>query len=244
MEEKGRREEEGEFAGCRLQRPDSKIATVETQPRNFPSMRARRWPWVLAACFSAFLLALAFYFDAAGMAWVQTHQQPHLLAFMRGVSRWGDWPEHVILALIGAFVAYALGSRRWIMIFVAMVIACALAGMTNRVLKIATGRARPTVTQNAGFHGPRLASKYNSFPSGHTAASTAFFGVLLLARRRVGLALLPIPMLIAFSRFYLNAHHLSDVVAGAIVGALCALGTWYFLSRNMLDTRPRPNQFL
>jgi undecaprenyl-diphosphatase len=49
-----------------------------------------------------------------------------------------------------------------------------------------------------------------------------FFGVLLFVRRGLGLALLPIPLLIAFSRLYLGAHYLSDVVCGALLGILCA----------------------
>lgn len=197
----------------------------------------RRWPlWVLLG---VLLLAAGFYLDAPAQAWVLRHHNPVVANFMERVSWWGDWPAHIVAALIGAVIAYALGSRRWIMICAAMVIACALAGGMNRVVKIASGRARPTVTQDAGWNGPRFGSKYNSFPSGHTAATTAFFGTLILARRRVGLALLPIPLLIALARVYLNAHHLSDVVGGALVGLLCALITWRFITINMLDTRSR-----
>jgi undecaprenyl-diphosphatase len=45
----------------------------------------------------------------------------------------------------------------------------------------------------------------------------------LLASRRIGLACIPIPILIAFSRMYLGAHYLSDVVCAAVLGLLCAL---------------------
>ena len=200
--------------------------------------------WLFGLLLGALLLAGAFYLDASVQAWVTQHQAPLVAQSMERVSWWGDWPQHVAVALLGALIAYALGSRRWIMICVAMIIACALAGMTNRVLKIATGRARPTVSVDAGWNGPSFGSKYNSFPSGHTAASTAFFGTLLLARRRVGLVLLPIPVLVAVSRIYLNAHHFSDVMGGALVGVLCALATWHFISKNMLDTRARPRGYL
>src|SRR5207247_5588328 len=116
-------------------------------------------------------------------------------------------------------------------IFVSMLIALAIAGVVGRGIKVATGRARPSVNteaqhlagQSAGWNGPRLSSKYHAFPSGHVAASTAFFGVLLLAKRRIGLACLPIPILIGFSRMYLGAHYLSDVVCAAVLGILCAL---------------------
>ncbi len=157
---------------------------------------------------------------------------------MAQVSRWGDWPGLIALGLAGALIAYALGNRRWLMICAAMIIACALAGLVNRVIKVSTGRARPSVTVDAGWNGPRWNSKYHAFPSGHTASAVAFFVTLLLARRRVGLIVLPVAFLIAASRIYLRAHFLSDVTAGALVGALCAVVTWRVISANMLDTRP------
>ena len=75
-----------------------------------------------------------------------------------------------------------------------MLIACALAGAAARVIKITSGRARPSVKTESVWNGPRLSSKYHAFPSGHTAASTAFFGTLLFVSWRIGLACLPIPI--------------------------------------------------
>jgi membrane-associated phospholipid phosphatase len=74
-----------------------------------------------------------------------------------------------------AAIAHFVGSRRWLAIFAAMVIACAVAGTVNRVIKIAAGRSRPAVQVDAGWNGPRFSSKYHAFPSGHTAASTCVF---------------------------------------------------------------------
>ncbi len=192
--------------------------------------------WALVA---AAALGLSFFFDAAVQAWIAQHQVPGWRAAMRLVSRWGDWPSHVALGLIGAAFAYFLGNRQWLAIFAAMVLACALAGTVNRGIKIVAGRARPSVTTDAGWHGPRLSSEYNAFPSGHTAASTAFFAVLLFARRRVGVPLLAIPLLIAFSRIYIAAHHLSDVVAGALVGILAALVLWRAVQSRMSSAPAR-----
>ena len=58
------------------------------------------------------------------------------------------------------------------------------------------------------------------------AASTAYFAILLMVNRRIGLALLPIPIAIGFSRIYVAAHYLSDVVCAAVLGILCALLVW------------------
>ena len=97
------------------------------------------------------------------------------------------------------------------------------------MIKRTVPRARPSVHAETRWGGPRFSSKYHSFPSGHVGASTAFFGVLLIARRRVGLVCLAIPILIGFSRMYLGAHYLSDVVCAAVLGILCALVVVHFL---------------
>ncbi len=139
------------------------------------------------------------------------------------VAAFHFWPEHFALGLLIAGIAWWRGSRKWTRIFLAMLIALALAGLVARVVKIGAGRARPAVKSEQVWEGPRLSSKYHAFPSGHTAASTAFFAVLCFANWRIGLACLPIPILVAFSRMYVAAHYLSDVVFAAVLGILCAI---------------------
>ena len=142
---------------------------------------------------------------------------------MRIASRVGDWPAHVIAGTIGIATAFAVGSKAWMRIFLAMLVALALAGVTTRAIKIATGRARPSVKTEARWNGPQLSSKYHAFPSGHTASSSAFFVALFLARKKIGGPLLLIPILIALSRMIVGAHYLSDVTVAAILGVICAL---------------------
>ncbi len=183
---------------------------------------ASLWRWVLLILLAALAIAAAFHFDGAGRAWVAAHPDRGWKQAMRLVSRLGDWPAHILVGCLIVALARWRGSKQWVRIGLTMILACALAGIAARGLKIATGRARPSVKHELGWHGPRLSSKYNSFPSGHTAASTAFFGVLLFVRRRLGLPLLAIPLLIAASRMYVAAHYLSDVVVAAILGIFCA----------------------
>ncbi len=181
---------------------------------------ARKWLFLVLLALLA--IAAAFYFDDAVRAWISAHSNRTAKQVMRNVSRYGDWPEHVLAGLVIIAIAWFRGSKRWVQIGLTMIIACALAGLIARGLKVATGRARPSVKQELGWKGPSFNSKHNSFPSGHTAATTAFFGVLFFANRRLGLALLPIPLLIAASRMYVAAHYLSDVVCAAVLGLFCA----------------------
>jgi membrane-associated phospholipid phosphatase len=184
----------------------------------------KRWMQLsILALIAAVSLGLAFLFDAPVHDWMTTHQSAVLRSFMEKVSRYGDWPTHVVLGLLLAGIAWLRGNKRWTRIFLSMLIACALAGAAARIIKIGVGRARPSVQTEEAWNGPSLSSKYHAFPSGHTAASTAFFGVLLLVNWRIGLACLPIPLLIAFSRMYVAAHYLSDVVVATILGLFCAL---------------------
>jgi membrane-associated phospholipid phosphatase len=170
----------------------------------------------------AVALICAFYFDSEIQSWVAHHQNRAAKIFMRNVSRFGDWPEHAALGLVLLGLAYWRGNKKWTRIFATMLVACVLAGASARVIKITSGRARPHVRSESIWNGPRFSSKYQAFPSGHTAASTAFFGTLLFVSWRLGLALLPIPLLIASSRMYVGAHYFSDVLFAAILGIMCA----------------------
>jgi membrane-associated phospholipid phosphatase len=86
----------------------------------------------------------------------------------------------------------------------------------NTAIKRVVGRRRPRL---AGL--PALTSTPTglSFPSAH--ASTSFAGAGVYSR--VGLPVVPLYALasgLALSRLYLGVHYPSDVVAGAVLGAI------------------------
>jgi len=186
--------------------------------------------WIALVVLAVIALVAAFFLDQSAAAWITAHSSLELKRVMRIVSRVGDWPAHVIAGLIGIAIAFAVGSKAWMRIFLAMIIALALAGITTRAIKIATGRARPSVKTEAHWNGPQFSSKYHAFPSGHTASSTAFFVALFLARKKQGAPLLLIPILIALSRMIAGAHYLSDVTFAAILGVICAVFVAHWLS--------------
>jgi membrane-associated phospholipid phosphatase len=182
---------------------------------------------------------VSFHFDDSVRDFMMQQQAPATRNFMRYVSFFGDWPLHAALGLILLGLAWRRGSEEWTRIFLAMLLAMMLAGVAGTVIKHTIPRARPSVHTEIRWGGPRFSSKYEyqSFPSGHVGASTAFFGVFLIARRRVGLACLPIPILIGVSRMYIGAHYLSDVVCAAVLGMLWAFVVAYFLLRP-INNRP------
>jgi membrane-associated phospholipid phosphatase len=195
--------------------------------------------WLIGIVIAAVFIAVAFYFDGAARSWIGQHQTRTLKVFMRNVSRLGDWTEHFAVGIGLLAVAWWRHSKKWIRVFFAMLVALALAGASARVVKIAAGRARPSIKTEEIWNGMKFSSRYHAFPSGHVAASTAFFAVLALANWRLGLLCLPIPLLIGFSRMYVAAHYLSDVVCAAVLGLLCALITTHLLLRKVDPPPPR-----
>lgn len=201
--------------------------------------RATVFYWLIGTALAAVAIVAAFYFDNSVWHFIQQHRTGGMYHFMHNVSRFGDWPSHVVLGLILLAIAWGRGNKKWTRIFLSMLIALALAGVIGRGIKIATARPRPSVKVEHALHWSRFSSKYHSFPSGHVAASTAFFGVLILASLRIGLACFAIPILIAVSRVYIEAHYLSDVVCAAVLGILCALLVSTFLLRGIRNQHSR-----
>ena len=213
-----------------------KIAPAKTDG-NFIVKRAAVFYWLIGIVVAAIAIAFAFHFDDTVRDFMAQHQSPVVRNFMRNVSFFGDWPSHVVLGLLLLGIAWRRHSKKWMRIFVAMLLAMAIAGIAGTVIKRTIPRARPSVKSELRWGGPRFSTKYHAFPSGHVVASTAFFGVLIFARRRVGLDGLLIPILIGLSRMYLGAHYLSDVVCAAVLGILCAAVVWRFVGREPAITK-------
>jgi len=128
------------------------------------------WKWVLILLLAIVAIAAAFHFDPAARQWVATHGNRHAKQVMRLVSRYGDWPEHVLAGLLIVAIAAWRGQKRWVHIGLTMIVACALAGIAARGVKIATGRARPSVKEELGWNGPRLNPKRRSSKARHCAS--------------------------------------------------------------------------
>jgi membrane-associated phospholipid phosphatase len=216
-----------DLSGLRRSHGALKIAIGKSDGNLFVK-RSSVFYWLVGIIIATVAVAIAFYFDTAVSAFLVQHRNRVVYNFTYYVTLFGDWPEHIALGLVLAWVARRRGNQKWKRIFLSMVIALAIAGVSAHVIKIGVSRARPSVKSEQVEPWSRFSSHYHAFPSGHVAASTAFFGVLMLASWRIGLACLPIVILIAFSRLYLEAHYLSDVVCAAILGILSALLVVYF----------------
>lgn len=154
----------------------------------------------------------------------------------KALSRYGAWHWLMGAAAVGLVVSWRYGRRDWMRLVITMMVASSVAGLSADCLRGLTGRTRPNAEAPQGWYGVRHDGKwlvgrhaYNSFPSGHTSAATAFATVLWLVHRKRGGLLLLGAAAIAVSRLYLRDHHFSDVVAGTFLGAGTAIVARYYL---------------
>jgi membrane-associated phospholipid phosphatase len=143
-------------------------------------------------------------------------------------------------------------SRKWTRILVAAMIASTLAGMVVNLSRLTTGRTRPRASPEVaqGFYGPWHEgkilignSKFNSFPSGHTATGFGFAWAMLIGSPLAGIPALMIAALIAWASIQLGAHHLSDVVVSILVSGIVALLVWRWMNRHGDATWQRIRNF-
>lgn len=156
--------------------------------------------------------------------WVTAHNRP-----IAALSRYGMLPFYGLFVVTLAVGAYTRDSR-WIYLAIGYLLA-QLVGpvIIVRILKMVVGRGRPdsadhnSASEAAGF---TWSAGFHSFPSGHAAdLVTSMIFVALLARRVwvTGLVL-AWAIAVAWSRVALAKHYPSDVIAGAAIGVVAALG--------------------
>jgi undecaprenyl-diphosphatase len=190
--------------------------------------------WLIGAVILGVLLcAVSFFFDRAVIDWVNAHDSRPLKELAGFLSRWGDWPELMLYGVFGLGLAWLTRNRRLLRLLLCMMFAATVGGAVVNSVRLVSGRARPNNTEatqewNGLWRGKEFLlfkNNYHSFPSGHCGAAFAFFGVPVFADRRNWWLLLA-AIAIAWSRIYLNVHHLSDVFVGSFAGLLTAALMW------------------
>src|SRR6202023_1195812 len=87
--------------------------------------------WTLGIVIAAIVVAIAFYYDASVVAFMASHQTPGMRNFMQNVSRFGDWPEHMLVGLLLMAIAQWRGDKKWTRIILAALIALSISGLTG-----------------------------------------------------------------------------------------------------------------
>jgi len=212
------------------------MTALAASPR-FGAVQGTRALALAAGLVTILLVAAAMVFADAQLA-AASKQVPGWVraafAFMTdfGKSGWFLWPTGVGLAVIAVVASPALTPlSRLVLAAIAvrtgfLFAAIAAPSLFATIIKRVIGRARPYVGGQADpFLYGRLVWRpdYASMPSGH--ATTAFAAAIAvgLLWPRLRPAMLIYAVIIAVSRIVLDAHYLSDVIAGAFVGSVGAL---------------------
>lgn len=113
--------------------------------------------------------------------------------------------------------------------------------VTNIPAKLLWRRKRPVIDDVPVVRRLAKLPTSTSFPSGHAASAFAFATGVALEKPVVGVPLLGLAGVIAYSRVYVGVHYPSDVVAGAAIGAGMAIATrrlWPVTSDEPAHARP------
>ncbi|WP_338758711.1 phosphatase PAP2 family protein [Massilia sp. METH4] len=159
-------------------------------------------------------------FDVHIAQWFNTHAFEPLTTIMLAITHTHGIVGMSIASTLLALWFWHKKAPYWLL----SVLIVAPGGMLiNVLLKNVYARPRPM------FEEPLLTLATYSFPSGHTAASTLFYGLIASYvfttspywKRRLSVAAFAIAMvlLVAFSRVYLGAHYVSDVLGAMTYSA-------------------------
>jgi membrane-associated phospholipid phosphatase len=146
-----------------------------------------------------------------------------------GRGAWPLTPLFVLLLSTPVFCAPRLGLMgRGVVTAAAirigyMFLAIGLAGLADTIIKRLVGRVRPSDFGPFAYEPFSWRSIYASFPSGHTTNVFATLIAVGLVFPRLRPALWVYALVVAASRVIVSAHWTSDVIAGAVFGALGAI---------------------
>jgi membrane-associated phospholipid phosphatase len=171
----------------------------------------RRPPWLLDAA----------RIDLALYAAVAATPTPSLDRGMSALSRAAD--RSVLWMASAAAMALAQGVRGRRAAGAGLASIAVASGVVNLVAKPLVRRRRP----DRVAHGVPLARRLpmptsRSLPSGHAASAFAFATDAGHVLHRDGAALRALAALVAYSRVHTGVHFPGDVVAGALLGTVCA----------------------
>lgn len=156
--------------------------------------------------------------DVTIILWLQTLHNTFFDGFFAVITTLGDNG-----AIWLAAAAVMLFSRKYRKFGILLIISLAAGYLLGDILlKNLVARPRPFQALpeiSLLIHAPHGFS----FPSGHSLAAFAASVILLYANRKFGIPAFCLAGLIVFSRAYLAVHYPTDVLAGALIGALVAL---------------------
>jgi undecaprenyl-diphosphatase len=132
--------------------------------------------------------------------------------------------EYLFLALVAVLFLAALVRGEYLTRAAGVLagVSAAVALTLGKVISTAVDRPRPFVV-HPSIHDFLAHAADPGMPSDHATAAFAIGTAILLVHRRLGAMVLLAATVLALGRVFLGVHYLSDVAAGAALGAASAI---------------------
>jgi len=200
-----------------------------------------RWKGLLWLLAGVGLIALAWPFDVRVDSALDATGKPGLHALAWWCSKAG---EGGIIGEAGVFccaICFLLKQPRRAADIFFITVTSSVTGLAAAILKVPFGRTRPLNHEvPQGFYGMWhgghwIAGKYlfSSFPSGHSASAVGLAAAAWLVHRGWGAVAAVYAAAVMWSRIALQCHHLSDVVASAVLSIPLAMLLKRVLARSV-----------
>ena len=187
------------------------------------AVSASRRPAAFALLLLLLVLGAALLFDGFVTASIPHFKNPILNAVVGTINPIGSGVTLLIVCVALAVVSRRLRRPRLHDAACISALAFASAGLIEFSLKHLVGRPRPgAALASAGLLGPSFAPDIDSFPSGHATSVFAVATVFAAYYPRLRWPLYALAAAIALGRVYLARHYVSDIIAGAALGAIVA----------------------
>lgn len=178
--------------------------------------------WILTTIIViAFCMASYWFFDRPLALYLRTIG-PGLHDVFVMVNRLGVSTPYLVLSAAAFLVLrYVWRRQRGALIALFLFLALVLSGIIDVALKAVLGRARPKLLFNDhiyGFKFLQTQADWVSFPSGHATTVAALGLALILVWPRTRLVVGLLALAVILGRVIVDAHFLSDAVAGAFLG--------------------------
>jgi membrane-associated phospholipid phosphatase len=196
----------------------------------------KRWLAAIVLLLSSVLAALSYnYWDVSLAYYCRELSRPVLdvaeIITIAGEAKW----YYILFVPAYAVLRFMLKNKLWSMRILFLFISISASGLINMLIKWLAGRNRPINLFNNGLFGFdhfRMMYESTSFPSGHAVTAFTLAAAISILFPRWSIPSFAAAAIIGASRVMITSHYLSDVLAGAGIGILCALAVKYYFDRH------------
>ena len=182
---------------------------------------------------TAIVLLCVYYIDKPLAYWIHQHHIPN--QYFKWLTKIPEylWVASPILLIASILYTSLIGKSNVFTAVFNMSLSLIIARFFVDYSKFIFGRYWPLTWVNHnpsliknhayGFHFFHKGVAYQSFPSGHTAMTFAFFVALFITYPKMKYPVLAVCLLVMLGIIGMDYHFLSDVIAGSFLGSLVAV---------------------